>query len=159
MLTTRNTLPEATRERMIALLNARLADSIDLMLQTKQAHWNVKGPAFYTLHTLFDAVYDAVEEHVDLMAERAVQLGGVARGALHMVSSATTLTRYPDEAAGSRAHIEALTQALVSCGTQVREAIEIANTAGDADTADLFTGVSRDLDKQLWLVESHLAPG
>ncbi len=73
---TRNDLPEATRRAMITLLNQQLADALDLGLQAKQAHWNVKGPNFLSLHELFDKVATELDELTDELAERAVELGG-----------------------------------------------------------------------------------
>ncbi len=153
---TRNDLPKATRQKVIELLNARLADAIDLYAQVKQAHWNVKGMQFYQLHLLFDKVAEAVEEGVDEIAERAVELGGVADGTLQGVVKRTTLAPYPVDAKAGRDHVERVARALAAYGKNVRAAIQTAADAGDADTADLFTEVSRDADKQLWFVEAHL---
>jgi starvation-inducible DNA-binding protein len=156
MFRTRNDLPEATRARAVELLNARLADCKDLQTQVKQAHWNFKGPDFIGLHLLFDKINDAVEEHVDEIAERAVQLGGVAEGTARMVAKRSSLPEYPAKAADGRAHVEALSSALAAFGAAARKAIDQANELGDLDTADLFTEVSRGLDKWLWFVEAHL---
>jgi starvation-inducible DNA-binding protein len=76
-----HTLPEAIRVEVISLLNQRLAACIDLQLQCKQAHWNVKGPTFIALHELFDKIDEDVENYSDLLAERVVQLGGTPAGA------------------------------------------------------------------------------
>src|SRR6266478_4080017 len=122
MFDTRNDLPAGTRTKVIELLNARLADAIDLGAQTKHAHWNVKGPNFIALHELFDKVAENVEEHIDTLAERVTALGGTARGTL----------------------------------ATVRAGIDATARLGDADTADLFTGISRDNDKYLWFLEAHL---
>ena len=156
MHSTRIDLPAKTRARVIALLNARLADAIDLQMQAKQAHWNVKGPQFIALHELFDGVAAAMAGHVDEMAERITALGGVAEGTVQAVAARSKLDVYPIEISEGRAHIDALAEALARCGKGVRKAIDEAAKAGDADTSDLFTGVSRELDKQLWLVEAHL---
>ena len=156
MFATKNDLPEATRARVIELLNARLADCIDLQTQCKQAHWNVKGPHFIALHELFDKVNDAVEEYVDEIAERAVQLGGVAEGTARIVAKRSGLAEYPAKAVDGRSHVEALSSALAAFGTAARKGINQANELGDLDTADLFTEVSRGIDKWLWFVEAHL---
>jgi starvation-inducible DNA-binding protein len=153
---TRNDLPEATRARAIELLNARLADCKDLQTQVKQAHWNVKGPNFISLHLLFDKINDDVEEYVDEIAERAVQLGGVAEGTARMVARRSSLAEYPATAADGRGHVEALSSALAALGAAARKAIDQSNDLGDLDTADLFTEVSRGIDKWLWFVEAHL---
>jgi starvation-inducible DNA-binding protein len=156
MFKTKNDLSESIRSKVIELLNARLADCIDLETQTKQAHWNVKGPNFIALHELFDKINDDVEDYVDDIAERAVQLGGVAEGTARMVAKRTSLAEYPAHAAEGRAHVEALSSALAAFGKAVRKAIHETNELGDLDTADLFTEVSRGVDKWLWFVEAHL---
>ena len=156
MFKTKNDLPEATRVKAIELLNARLADCKDLQTQVKQAHWNVKGPNFISLHLLFDQINDAVEEYVDEIAERAVQLGGVAEGTARMVAKRSSLPEYPASATDGRSHVEALSSALAAFGTAVRKGIEQSNGLGDLDTADLFTEISRGIDKWLWFVEAHL---
>ena len=156
MFQTKNDLPEETRARAIDLLNARLADAIDLQSQTKQAHWNVKGPNFIALHELFDKINEEVEDYVDDIAERAVQLGGVAQGTARMVAKRSSLAEYPANAVDGRSHVEALSSALAAFGKSARKAIEEANDLADLDTADLFTEVSRGIDKWLWFVEAHL---
>jgi starvation-inducible DNA-binding protein len=156
MFATGNDLPEKTRAAMCDLLNARLADCIDLGRQIKQAHWNVKGPNFIALHELFDEVYDVVEEFTDELAERSVQLGGTADGTLQQVAKRTSLPAYPTNASAGETHVAALAKVLSTFGKSVRANIDAAGTAGDADTADLFTEVSRGIDKQLWFIESHL---
>ena len=156
MFKTKNDLPEATRVKAIELLNARLADCIDLQTQARHAHWNVKGPHFIGLHELFDKINEGVEDAVDGLAERAVQLGGVAEGTARTVAKRTSLAEYPAKAVDGRGHVEALSSALAAFGAAARQAIDQANQLGDLDTADLFTEVSRDIDKWLWLVEAHL---
>ncbi|AGA28269.1 DNA starvation/stationary phase protection protein Dps [Singulisphaera acidiphila] len=155
MFKTKNDLAETIRIKAIKLLNERLADSIDLQTQTKQAHWNVKGPSFIALHELFDEINSAVEDYVDEIAERAVQLGGVAEGTARIVAQRSTLTEYPATAIDGRSHVEALSSALAAFGKSARKAIDEANEFGDLDTADLFTEVSRGIDKWLWFVEAH----
>jgi len=155
LFATKNDLSKKTRAAVVALLNARLLDAIDLQLQAKQAHWNVKGPQFIALHELFDKVADTADEATDLMAERAVQLGGVAVGAAKAVASGSKLAPYPLTAADGAAHVDALSSALARFGELVRKAIDEADALGDKDTADLFTEVSRDTDKYLWFVEAH----
>ena len=156
MYPTKNDISESTRSKMVELLNARLADAIDLQTQCKQAHWNVKGPDFIALHELFDKVNEAVEEYVDDIAERAVQLGGVAEGTARSVATRSTLHEYAAKTGAGRDHVEALSTALAAFGKPIREAIEKSSEIGDADTADLFTEVSRGVDKWLWFVEAHL---
>lgn len=153
---TQNDLPAELRTKMVSILNARLADSIDLQTQSKQAHWNVKGPDFIALHELFDKVNEDVEEYVDLLAERAVQLGGVAEGTLQSVVKATQLKEYGAKGGSGHEHVQALSSALAAYGQRVREAIDLTDKAGDKDTADIFTEISRGTDKWLWFVEAHL---
>lgn len=153
---TRNDLSKPVRAKMIDLLNARLADAIDLYAQAKQAHWNVKGMQFIALHELFDKVADAIEDGIDELAERAVELGGVADGLLQSVVKRTTLPPYSVETKAGKDHIDRLSRALAAYGKNVRAAITVAADAGDADTSDLFTEVSREADKQLWLLEAHV---
>jgi starvation-inducible DNA-binding protein len=156
MYPTRNDLPESARTKLVELLNARLADAIDLQTQCKQAHWNVKGPEFIALHKLFDEVNGAVEEYVDLIAERAVQLGGVADGTARVVAKRSSLPEYPVTKGDGRAHVDALSAVLSAFGKVIRAEIDRSNELSDADTADLFTEVSRGIDKWLWFVEAHL---
>jgi starvation-inducible DNA-binding protein len=156
MFKTKNDLSEAIRTKVVELLNGRLADAIDLQTQTKQAHWNVKGPHFIALHELFDKINEDVEEYVDEIAERAVQLGGVAEGTARMVANRSSLSEYPANTVDGRSHVEALSSALAAFGKAARNTINEANELGDLDTADLFTEVSRGIDKWLWFVEAHL---
>lgn len=156
MHSTRIDLAPKTRAKVIGILNARLADAIDLQLQAKQAHWNVKGPSFIALHELFDQVATGIGAHVDEIAERITTLGGIAEGTVQAVSGRSKLDAYPLEIADGRAHLDALAAALARFGKAVRKAIDETGKAGDADTSDLFTGISRATDKSLWLVEAHL---
>lgn len=153
---TKNDLPKEAREQLIQLLNERLADALDLRMQCKQAHWNVKGPHFIGLHKLFDDVHDDVSGYSDLIAERAVMLGGNAYGTVEVTAKATSLPAYPLDIAAGLDHVEALSTALAAFGKLVRAAIERADELGDQDTADLFTEVSRGTDQWLWFVEAHL---
>jgi starvation-inducible DNA-binding protein len=153
---TRNDLAPVAREKAVALLNQQLADTSDLYSQIKQAHWNVKGMQFYPLHLLFDALAGSILEQVDTIAERATALGGIALGTVRMAGAASRLPEYPRDAAGSRQHVEALTERFAALAKTTRAAIGTADLIGDADTMDLFTQFSRELDKSLWMLESHL---
>src|SRR5437763_8205097 len=155
---TKNDLPETTRRRAVDLCNDRLADAVDLQTQTKQAHWNVKGPHFIALHELFDKVNADVEDYVDLIAERAVQLGGAVEGTARSVAKRSTLAEYPLRTGTDRQHVEALSSALAAFGKTIRAAIETSEQAGDKDTNDIFIEISRGNDKWLWMVEAHLSP-
>jgi starvation-inducible DNA-binding protein len=152
---TRNDLPRKTREKMAELLGDRLADALDLRSQLKQAHWNVKGPNFIGLHKLFDDVVESVDEYSDEIAERAVQLGAVVVGTVRAAAKRTSMKEYPLDIADGRDHVEAVADALAAFGKAARAAIDTADKAGDKDTADLFTEVSRGIDKHLWMVEAH----
>jgi starvation-inducible DNA-binding protein len=149
-------ISKKTREQIVALLQARLSDAIDLKSQAKQAHWNVKGMNFIALHELFDQVATEVEVHIDTIAERITTLGGTAIGTIRVAAQQSTLSEYPHEITDGSSHVDALSSALAEFGKAVRKNIDEADELGDADTADLFTGVSRDIDKSLWFVEAHL---
>ena len=155
MYETENDIPQNRRSELNLLMNQRLADAVDLQMQMKQAHWNVKGPGFIGLHELFDRVYEGVESYVDLIAERIVQLGGIAEGTVRAASSRSRLEEYPFTIADGLAHVEAAARALSTFGHQVRVTIDEADDLDDADTADMFTEISRGIDKWLWFVEAH----
>jgi starvation-inducible DNA-binding protein len=156
MYDTKIDLAADLRTKVVKLLNERLADAIDLGAQTKHAHWNVKGPNFIALHELFDKVAENVEDHIDELAERITQLGGTAHGTVAAVAKTTSLKPYPEEITEGVAHVEALSSALADFGKKVRAGIATTDDWGDADTADLLTGISRDVDKYLWFLEAHL---
>lgn len=153
---TRIDISADAREKLVELLNVRLADSFDLYSQLKQAHWNVKGSDFIQLHELYDAVAESVLEFVDTIAERATALGGLALGTARMAAEATTLDEYPIDAVAGEETIVVVADRLAAFGASAREAIDTATELGDMDTADLFTEVSRAIDKHLWFVEAHL---
>jgi starvation-inducible DNA-binding protein len=155
MYETKNNLQIRTRTQIISLLQDRLADCIDLMNQGKQAHWNVKGPNFFSLHELFDKVSEETEEYVDLIAERIVQLGGIAEGTVQSVSKRSSMPAYPLEISKGSEHVERFSHSLAYFGELARNAINQANEINDADTADIFTEISRGVDKWLWMVEAH----
>ena len=149
-------LPQDTREKLVAILNQRLADASDLKSQAKQAHWNVKGMNFIALHELFDQVSTEVETHIDDIAERITTLGGTAMGTIRVAAQNSSLSEYPLEITDGTAHVDALSTALADFGKRVRADIDKTDELGDADTADLFTGISRAIDKLLWFVEAHI---
>ena len=156
---TRNDLPEETRAKSIELCNARLADAFDLLTQIKQAHWNVRGPHFWGLHKLFDEIHEAVEEYVDLTAERAAQLGGQVEGTARMVAERSTLPEYPHGIKDGLEHVKALSDVLAAFGRVTREAIDDADDNEDPGTADMFTEIDRGIDQWLWFVEAHVQGG
>lgn len=156
MYKTKIDLAEKIRRNVIVILNARLAEAIDLQSQVKQAHWNVKGPQFIALHELFDKISDLVLEQIDEIAERVTSLGGTAEGTVAVAARRSKLTNYPLSITSGKDHLSYLSTQLSVCGKAMRAAIEATDNLGDADTADLFTGISRDLDKYLWFLEAHL---
>lgn len=152
---TSNDLPEVVRDQVVDLLNKRLAAAIDLATQAKQAHWNVKGSQFIALHKLFDDIHDGVEEYVDLLAERIVQLGGIAEGTLQSAAQASDLTGYPRSIADGPEHVNAFAGALAEFGARMRRTIDEVDDLGDHVSADISTEISRGIDKWLWFVEAH----
>ncbi|MDX1927542.1 MAG: DNA starvation/stationary phase protection protein Dps [Pirellulaceae bacterium] len=155
MYETENDLALSKRLELIALMNLRLGNAIDLQMQMKQAHWNVKGPSFIALHELFDKVAEDVESYVDLIAERIVQLGGVAEGTVRMSAAVTRLMEYPLDTASGMAHVEVVARALSTFGQSTRVTIDEMGELEDAVSADMFTEISRGIDKWLWFVEAH----
>src|SRR4051812_20342308 len=152
---TKNDLPEDKRVEVIGLLNQRLAEAIDLQTQCKQAHWNVKGPSFIGLHKLFDEVNEDIETYVDLIAERVVQLGGIAEGTIGAVEQRSKLPDYPIGIAAGPEHVAALSDALGAFGRAARITIAEMDELEDADSMDMLTDTSRGIDKWLWFVEAH----
>jgi starvation-inducible DNA-binding protein len=152
---TKNSLPLETRAQTVRLLNDRLADSLDLQSQCKQAHWNVKGPHFIGLHKLFDEIYEATEEYIDLIAERVVQLGGIAEGTVRVAASRSSLPEYPLVISSGDEHVAALSDALAQFSGKAREAIDELEAIEDSDSMDILTEVSRGVDQWLWFVEAH----
>lgn len=144
------------RAKLVEILNAELADATDLYTQTKHAHWNVKGPQFIALHELFDMIATDLLVHIDNIAERATTLGGVAYGTARAVAERTRLAELDSTAVDGTTYLEALIERYAAFGGSVRAAIDVASNLGDMDTADLFTEVSRAIDKDLWFLEAHL---
>ena len=155
MYKTGNDISPGQRLEINAILNQRLASAVDLQMQLKQAHWNVKGPNFIGLHELFDKIAEAAESYVDLIAERIAQLGGIAEGTVRTSATRSQLDEYPLAVAEGTSHISAVVTALSTFGHEVRGSIAEADDLDDAGTADLFTEVSRGIDKWLWFVEAH----
>jgi starvation-inducible DNA-binding protein len=153
---TRIDLAADARPKLIALLNQQLADTKDLQTQTKHAHWNVKGPNFIALHKLFDELAEQLDEYADEIAERATALGGVASGTARAVAANSRVPEFPADAFDWKAVVTALADRYANLAKSTREAIDRGDDLGDQDTADLFTEVSRGLDKSLWFLEAHL---
>lgn len=144
-----------TTRNLVELLNQSLADTLDLAYQTKQAHWNVKGSNFYGLHLLFDSLYVQLIAFGDDLAERAVSMGGQALGTLRAAARTSRLDEYPLDARDSKLHVEALVDRYRNYTSHARQAVKDANELGDLDTADLYTSISRAMDKALWMLQAH----
>jgi starvation-inducible DNA-binding protein len=151
-------MKKETRTKMVDLLNARLSDTIALTLAVKQAHWNLKGRGFIGVHELLDEVADRLRAAADLMAERAVILGGMAEGTAEVVSKGSNLEPYPTDIVAVGDHVEALKTRFMSFGGKLRDAIDQASEAGDDDTEDLFTEISRQTDKDAWFIGANADP-
>jgi starvation-inducible DNA-binding protein len=153
---TRIDLPAENRAKLVSLLNQQLADTFDLMSQTKFAHWNVKGPNFIALHKLFDELAEKLELHVDEIAERATALGGVAMGTVRQTAAMSHTSEFPAGTFKDMDVVKALAERFAAVGKSTRSAIDAADDLDDQDTVDLFTEVSRDLDQSLYFLEAHL---
>ncbi|MBD1904152.1 DNA starvation/stationary phase protection protein Dps [Funiculus sociatus GB2-A5] len=145
-----------TRSKLIELLNQTVATTLDLKTQVKQAHWNVKGMDFYQLHLLFDELATELEEFIDLFAERVTALGGLAMGTVRTAANVSMLPEYPFDILDGKDHITALSDRFAPYAKSLRQNIDASAELGDADTADLYTEVSRVIDKRLWFLEAHL---
>jgi starvation-inducible DNA-binding protein len=153
---TSNNLKTNAKSAAISLLNARVAEGIDLALLTKQAHWNLKRNQFIGVHEMLDGFRAQLDLHVDTMAERVVQLGGTALGTTQVVAKASKLPAYPTDIYTIKDHVTALIERYAAVANAIRKSIDEAADAGDATTADIFTAASRDLDKALWFLEAHI---
>jgi starvation-inducible DNA-binding protein len=149
-------MPQALRERMIALCNQQLANTTDLYQQTKQAHWNVKGIHFQPLHILFDKMADSIFEFGDTIAERAVALGGTALGTTRMAANASELPEFPVDVFDGADMVKVVVERWAQYATSVRAAAKQANDEEDLETSDIFIEASRLADKMLWFAEAHL---
>lgn len=153
---TRMDMPADVRSQVVAILNQTLASTLDLKTQVKQAHWNVKGMDFYQLHELFDELATELEEYVDMVAERVTALGGLAMGTARIAASESELPEYPLDILDGKDHVTALADRYATYAKSLRHNIDATDDLGDADTADLYTEISRAIDKRLWFLEAHL---
>ncbi len=149
-------VPEKNRQALIVLLNARLADAIDLFTQVKWAHWNLKGPQFIQLHELFDSVAEHVEDQTDSIAERIAALGGVANGTAREAAAKSGLKEANLAASDGPSQLKWLVPNVAHHANALRQAVNESDDLGDKITADLFTAITRELDKDLWFLEAHL---
>jgi starvation-inducible DNA-binding protein len=154
MPATRNDVPDNAKKTSIGVLQACLTDSIDLYNATHQAHWNVKGPQFHALHVMFETFYTTLATDIDELAERLVQLGGTAHGTSQHVQANTRLPAYDTGIRQGPQHVQALIERYGMVAKALRQGIDATDEAGDADTADILTGVSKNIDKALWMLEA-----
>jgi starvation-inducible DNA-binding protein len=150
----RNDLKDNTKKTSIAVLSGCVIDGIDLYNATRHAHWNVKGPHFHALHIMFETFYGQLATDIDELAERLVQLGGTAIGTSQAVTGGTRLPAYPTDLKAGMGHVAALLDRYTAVAKTVRDGIDQTDAAGDADTADLLTNVSQNLDKAVWMMEA-----
>jgi starvation-inducible DNA-binding protein len=148
-------IDEGSLDDLVDMLNQSLADTLDLAYQTKQAHWNVKGPNFYSLHLLFDSLYGQLSAYVDAFAERAVTLGGHAYGTIRVAASSTGLEEYPLDAKKGSSHVDALVDRYGAYTSRLRHALRQSEKHGDRDSADLYIKATSAMDKAIWMLTSH----
>lgn len=156
MHTTRISVPEKDRIEIVGILNTTLASVLDLYAQLKQAHWNVKGPEFISLHLLFDKIAEEVEEQADIIAEQIMTLGGTALGTIQEIAKSTELRTYPTNIFSATDHIEHLTHNFAILGEKARECIDQTDELNDMATNDIYISLVRMLDKNLWFIEAHV---
>lgn len=149
-------LSTETRSQVVEILNKTLATTLDLKTQVKQAHWNVKGKDFYQLHELFDEIATELEEYIDMVAERVTALAGYAMGTARVAAEQSIIPEFPFEIVNSMEYVTALADRFAPYAKHLREAIDQIDDLGDKDTADLYTEISRVIDKRLWFLEAHL---
>lgn len=148
-------LDDDAAKTSIKTLNSSLATIIDLSLIVKQAHWTLRGRNFIGVHELLDAANANLRNILDMMAERAVILGGTPDGTAQKVAKATILKGYPTDLVETKDHIRELTTRYKEVAAMLREAIDTVSEAGDEGTADLFTEASRTIDKDAWFIGSN----
>ncbi len=153
---TRHPLDKQSREKSVALLNDFLVLAIDLRLQVKQAHWNVRGPNFISLHELFDRLAGELEETIDELAERIAALGGRALGTAARVAEKSGLAELPKKSVWGPELVALLADRYASVGTCAGLAIARAQEIDDEVSADLFIKTAHGLDRGLWFLEATL---
>lgn len=149
-------IAEASRVVLVNTLNDRLADGLDLWTQVKVAHWNVKGAQFAAFHPLFETFAVSLANFNDAVAERAVTLGGVARGTARHVASNSKLPDYPGDTSKGLEHVKLLAERFEVFLHGLRESRTIGEETGDTDTVDLITGIISEFEKNSWFLRASL---
>ncbi|MCA9668019.1 MAG: DNA starvation/stationary phase protection protein Dps [Myxococcales bacterium] len=150
-------LSEKNRSQLVDVLNAQLANALDLWSQLKQAHWNLRGRFFISRHELFDALAEHLQQHADDLAERASALGGYAQGTVRLAAHNSTLEEHDLGAVNGQAHVQSLVARYAAHSASLRIAIGTSQTMGDPASEDLLSGQLREVEKDMWFLESHLA--
>jgi starvation-inducible DNA-binding protein len=153
---TRIGIPPEIRLDVITMLNQTLACTVDLRSQVRQACWNTKGKDFSVLHALFAIMLSELQTYTDMVAERIAVLGGVVMGTVRMAAMKSKLPEYPDAVMEGDGHVRALVERFGRYGVTLRDDIALATDVEDAGSAALYTDISRGVDKQLWILETHL---
>lgn len=149
-------LPEESRAKIADVLNARLADGLDLHSQIKVAHWNIKGPQFAALHPLFETFAISLANFNDAIAERAVTLGARAYGTARHVAKTSSLPEYPQDTVRDMQHVALLAERIEKYLDGVRAARATGEQLGDTDSVDLLTGIVTEFEKNAWFLRASL---
>lgn len=137
------------------MLDQTLVNLIDLEAQLRLAHWNSKGPHFIGLHKLYDDILDSVQGFIDETAERMGSLGGIPNSRATHISETTELSPFPEDTFRDTEVLEIIITRCGEVSNNIREAITVSSDIEDDVTTDLFTQIAADLDKQLYLLQSH----
>ena len=153
---TRIGMPPEIRLDVITMLNQTLACTVDLRSQVRQACWNIKGKDFSLLHPIFAAMLSELQMYTDMVAERITVLGGVVMGTVRMAATQSKLPEYPDAVMEGDGHVQALVERFGRYAVTLRDDIALAADVEDAGSAAVYTDISRGVDRQLWILETHL---
>lgn len=156
MKKSKNSSSSKPKNKLIDVLNSVLAEAIDLQMQCRQAHWNVRGKNFIALHEFFGRLYTELSVDIDEIAERTAGLGGTAYGSKEEVSGVSGLPKYPVDISSGSDHIQNLAKSFAAHSKSLKKAIEEADDADDDVTEDLLTTICGNMEKRLWLIESHI---
>lgn len=151
---TANDTPAKQKKDTVKILNHLLAEFLDLALITKQAHWNLRGPAFIAVHEMLDPFNDKLLDYADTIAERIVQLGAVPYGTAQMIVHGSELAEYPTNIVTIEDHLEEVHDRYAIVANTVRKIVE--EQLADQGTLNFLTDASNDLDKYLWFIEAHM---